>query len=97
MSASQHGDPPFPGAVGTQLDEDEMLIAAFSVISSCVTLCRANRQRVERLPRTVQESRFGAFYSRMRDEEFRAAFRLPRPLFEAILGRLQAEGGMHWR
>lgn len=36
-------------------------------------------------PRTRQPSRFDEFYSRMRDDEFRATFRVPRPLFNVIV------------
>jgi hypothetical protein len=36
-------------------------------------------------PRTRQASRFDEFYSRMRDDEFRATFRVPRPLFNVIV------------
>ena len=42
-------------------------------------------------PRTRQLSRFDEFYSRMRDDEFRATFRVPRPLFNVIVDDMRAD------
>ena len=41
-----------------------------------------------KLPRTRQPSRFAEFFTRMRDDEWRAAFSVPRPLFTTIVNRL---------
>ena len=42
-------------------------------------------------PRTRQPSRFDEFYSRMRDDEFRATFRVPRPLFNVFVEDMRAD------
>ena len=49
--------------------------------------CQLSKKR----PRTRTESRFAQFYSHMRDDEFRAVFRLPRALFDAILEDIRPE------
>ena len=43
-----------------------------------------------RLPRTRIPSLYGTFYSVMRDEEFRQAFRTPRPVFLRLVEGLRA-------
>ncbi len=47
------------------------------------------------LPRTRQPSRYAEFYTRMRDDEWRAAFRVPRPLFATIVNRLRPK--LEWK
>jgi hypothetical protein len=50
-----------------------------------------------KVPRTRQSSRFWGFYCRMTDTEFRAAFRVPRPLFDAVVRRLRSKLEWRWR
>ena len=52
-------------------------------------LCVISAAATFRQQRTQQPSRFHEFYSRMRDDEFRQTFRVPRPLFDTIVADLR--------
>ena len=52
-------------------------------------LCVASAASAFKQRRMQQPSRFHEFYSRMRDDEFRQTFRVPRPLFDVIVADLR--------
>jgi hypothetical protein len=66
----------------------ETVVVLFGMACTAIVLCGLYTQPPKQ-PRTRQESRFHHFYSRMKNDEFRAAFRVPRPLFDTIVELLR--------
>ena len=72
-----------------------ILVVTIACVATLLTILQV-AERQQRLPRTRTASRYHDFYCRMRDAEFRAVFRVPRPLFDAIVADLRPMLQYRW-